>query len=302
MIIKLKPVFKDYLWGGNNLTKLFGKQSNLVHTAESWELSVHKDGLSTISGGVYEGLTLCEYLEKHPQALGKAGKMSIMIKLIDATEKLSVQVHPNDFYAKQFNDNGKTEIWYVLQAEKDAEIYCGFSRNTSKNEVYELIEENKIETVLNAIPVHSGEIYQIEAGTVHAVGRGIVLVEVQQSSNLTYRLYDYGRTVNGNKRQLHIQQALEALNYGKFSLPSQPKPTETRLLCRNQYFSCYEYNVKAEKSLPASEVYGAVVVIEGNPLLNGIYARAGDTFFIGAYTEVNVSGFCKLLATYPNIK
>lgn len=194
----LAPACKDYLWGGTKLITDYGKRYDGARLAETWELSGHPDGPSVLASGPDAGKTLAEYLAAHPGALGEHGRkfaeLPVLIKLIDAAKDLSIQVHPDDDYARAHEgQNGKTEMWYVLSAEPDAFLYCGFSRDISRDELKRRIADNTLPEVLRRVNVKAGDTVFIPAGTIHAICRGIVVAEVQQSSNVTYRVCDYGR-------------------------------------------------------------------------------------------------------------
>ena len=196
--LMLAPAFKDYIWGGERLKRDWGKQTDLSPLAESWELSCHEAGPSVVASGEWAERTLAQVLAAHPQFVGtkaeKAGEFPLLIKLIDAAGPLSVQVHPDDDYAERVEHAlGKTEMWYVLDAGEGAGIYYGFKRETTLKEMKAAIESNTLTELLNWVPVKKGECFFILAGTVHAIGAGLLIAEVQQSSNLTYRVYDYGR-------------------------------------------------------------------------------------------------------------
>ena len=211
----LRPAFKDYLWGGNRLKRDFGKQTDMTPLAESWELSCHPDGPSVIENGPWAGKTLQAYLRAYPKRLcaGADAKTEfpLLIKLIDAAQPLSVQVHPDDEYARrEENSLGKTEMWVVVDAAPDAGIYYGFRENITLEQMEEAIRTNTLTDRLNWVPAKPGDVFFIPAGTVHAIGAGLLIAEVQQSSNLTYRVYDYGRVgADGKPRALHIRKALD---------------------------------------------------------------------------------------------
>ena len=209
----LRPVGKDYLWGGERLKTEYHKQIDLTPLAETWECSTHPDGCSVVDSGAAAGKPLRAVLQEHPEYLGiyanPEGELPILIKLIDAKKDLSVQVHPDDAYAKQYENgqNGKTEMWYVLEAEPDASLVYGFRHTMTPERLRQSLAEGTLEADLQSVPVSKNDAFLIPAGTVHAIGAGILLAEIQQSSNLTYRLYDYNRTdANGNKRPLHIEK------------------------------------------------------------------------------------------------
>ena len=189
----LSPAFKDYIWGGNRLKRDWGKRTDMTPLAESWELSCHAAGPSVIAGGAYAGRTLGEYLAEHPQDAGakaqNAGAFPLLIKLIDAAGPLSVQVHPDDAYAREFEHSlGKSEMWLVLDASEGAGIYYGFKRETPLAEMRAAIENNTLTELLNWVPAKTGDCFFIPAVTVHSIGAGLMVAEVQQSSKLTYRV------------------------------------------------------------------------------------------------------------------
>ena len=213
--VKLSPVFKDYLWGGTRLKTEFSKQSDMTPLAESWELSAHKDGQSTVAEGEYAGLTLTAYLDTvGREVLGtnceKYDYFPLLIKLIDAKGDLSVQVHPSDEYALEHEgEYGKTEMWYILDCDEGAALYYGFKEDTTREAYEAAIREGRLTDILNRVPVKRGDVFFIPAGTVHAIGAGILICEIQQNSNTTYRVYDYNRRdKDGNLRPLHVEKAL----------------------------------------------------------------------------------------------
>ena len=192
-ILKLKPVFKDYIWGGTKLRDEYGFESNLEKLAEGWMLSCHKDGENLIENGDFEDKTLTEVVNTHPDYLGEYGKkfeyFPILIKLIDAKNDLSVQVHPDNEYAMRVEkEYGKTECWYVLDCDDDAELIYGFNKSITSEEFKEKIADNTFLETVNKVKVKKGDLFFIEAGTLHAIGKGILLAEIQQNSNTTYRV------------------------------------------------------------------------------------------------------------------
>ena len=222
MIYSLYPVFKDYLWGGTRLREEYGKKSDLAKVAESWELSCHKDGVSSIGLAGMDAtkpVPLTEFIRIRGKAevLGTRPaafpNFPVMIKLIDAKDNLSVQVHPDDRYAmREEGSVGKTEMWYIVDCDEGAELLYGFDHEVTAEEVRKAALDNTLPQLCNHVPVHKGDVFWINAGTLHAIGKGIVIAEIQQNSNLTYRLYDYGRTdKDGNPRELHLDKALDVL-------------------------------------------------------------------------------------------
>ena len=224
-VYKLRPFLlqsacKEALWGGQKLKEHFGKQADLDNIAESWECSTHPEGPSTVTTGEHKGMLLTEVLQKYPEYLGthprSKGELPILIKFIDARQKLSVQVHPDDEYARrEEHQSGKAEMWMVLEAEPGAALYYGFARAVSRDEIEKSLAENTLIDLLRRVPVQPGDVFYIPPGTVHAIGAGMVIAEIQQSSNVTYRLYDYGRLgADGKPRPLHVERSLAVLKPG----------------------------------------------------------------------------------------
>ena len=219
---KLTPSCKDYLWGGEKLREEYGIQSDLYPLSEAWMLSCHPDGPSYLA----DGTTLQQYIDAHPGCLGtdceKFGSFPILAKLIDAKKDLSIQVHPSNAYAQEHEHQyGKTEMWYVLEAEPGTTLYYGFTHDISKEEFARRIQDNTLTDVLNAVPVEKGDCFFIPSGTLHAICKGIVVAEIQQNSNVTYRIYDYGRKgADGKPRQLHIPPR-------RWTLPTASRPSPT---------------------------------------------------------------------------
>lgn len=305
--LKLKPAFKDYIWGGQKLHTIYNKETDLSPVAESWELSCHKDGHSIISGGEYDGKTLDEYIKENPDCLGtsvQGDELPILIKLIDAQDNLSVQVHPEDRLAKEMeNQNGKTEMWYVIDAEKDALITYGVKNPVTKEELEEAINKKTLETLLNHVPSKKGDVFFVEAGTIHAIGKGNLIAEIQQNSNVTYRLYDYGRVdKNGNERELHIEKGIMASNLDK----TEPKEIiklddNTRIIGSCEYFDVKEVKLDGNKTFDADEKsYHAIICVEGSFDISdfSMKVKVGETVFVPAGTgKYTVSGKATLLVT-----
>jgi mannose-6-phosphate isomerase len=261
----LKPAGKDYLWGGSRLNDDFEKNIDMTPLAETWECSTHPDGPSVVASGCFEGKLLPDVLLEHPEFLGthpsggrNNGELPILIKLIDAKKDLSVQVHPSDDYAFRYENGqlGKTEMWYVLDATSDASLIYGFSRDVSPEEIRESIKTGCLDKYLQKVSVKKDDVFYIESGMVHALGAGALVAEIQESSNLTYRLYDYNREdKNGNLRELHIDKALEVANRKVSLTPRQPmrvlkykRGCASELLCRCKYFEVERLLVNTERN------------------------------------------------------
>ncbi|WP_455759549.1 type I phosphomannose isomerase catalytic subunit [Cloacibacillus evryensis] len=256
----LRPAGKDYLWGGSRLKTDFGKDIDMVPLAETWECSTHPDGLSMVSGGIFDGWTLEKVLSRHPDYLGtnhdKTG-LPILIKLIDAKLDLSVQVHPDDEYARTQENGqlGKTEMWYVIDASPNANLTYGFHHDMDKRTLLDSIRKGNVEKYLNRVFIHPNEVFFVKPGTVHAIGAGALIAEVQESSNLTYRLYDYNRIDKaGKKRTLHIKKAMDVINLKGSSSPRQPmrvlryhRGCASEFLCRCKYFQVERVLINTER-------------------------------------------------------
>ena len=302
-MIRLAPAFKDYLWGGTKLRDVYGKQCEFDTIAESWELSAHSAGNSIVASGRHKGLAFSKYLSTvGKEVLGWKCKplqsFPLLIKFIDAKQNLSVQVHPNDDYAlKNENEYGKNEMWYVIDSEPGAGLYVGFNRNVDRKEVEKRIAENTIMDILNFYPTNPGDVFFIPAGTVHAIGAGNLICEIQQSSNSTYRLYDYDRRDKfGNARELHLQKALDVLTYNKYESKGFEK-LEGKISCK--YFEVGFIKGEARIKLE-DDSFHSVTCIEGEGELNlndsSMLINAGDTIFTPATNEtLTITGNSSLL-------
>ena len=286
--IKLTPACKDYLWGGDKLREDFGIESDCRPLAEAWVLSCHPDGPSIVATGPLAGKTLPEYIKKEgPACLGtdceKFSDFPILGKLIDAKGDLSIQVHPSNEYALAHEHQfGKTEMWYVLDCEPGATLYYGFQHQISREEFQQRIQDNTLTEVLNAVPVEKGDLFFIPAGTLHAIRKGIMVAEIQQNSNVTYRIYDYGRVgADGKPRQLHIQQALEVTQ----RTPPQPDPDFHGHLAQCPYFTVDVMEGRFTLDC-VPESFVSVLVLEGTGALwegdESMSLRKGESLFIPA--------------------
>lgn len=306
--VKLLPVCKDYIWGGTRLKTEFNKGENLEKVAESWELSAHKDGESIISGGKFDSLSFTQYLEKNGRVcIGENAEkfefFPILIKLIDAADNLSVQVHPSDEYALKYEgEYGKTEMWYVVDCEKDAFLYYGFSKSVTKDEFKERIQNNTLLEILNKVQIKKGDVFFIESGTIHAIGKGAFICEVQQNSNKTYRVYDYDRRdKNGNARELHIEKALDVTTLAP---AKKYKAENEKILAKCKYFTVekFECDGKAEIELNQN-CFRSVIVLTGEAKLKvgdkELDIKKGDSIFIPAQNgTAKVIGRCEAIVSY----
>lgn len=303
-IFKMFSVTKDYIWGGERLTKKYNKGTGGI-VAESWELSCHPEGESLMEGGK----SFAQYIKENPEVLGSdraSDEFPILIKFIDAAKDLSVQVHPDNDRARTLeNDKGKTEMWYIVDAEKNSKIVYGVAQDTDTKTLKEAILENKVESLLDIIPSKKGDSFFVEAGTIHAIGAGNLVLEIQQNSNVTYRLYDYGRLgKDGKPRELHVEKGVVCANTLKTELRKTPLCSDgARLLGSCEYFQVKEYKITKKQVLCADEKsYNAVVVTQGSAVLEyeGGHENiiAGDTYFIPAgLGEYTINGKATVIVT-----
>ena len=313
--MKLEAPLKDYLWGGTRLKDEYGKKTNLDKVAESWELACHKDGKSKIVNGEAAGLFLEDWLAGQDKSVLGTNAASfpyfpLLIKLIDAKGDLSVQVHPDNEYAMRVEgEYGKTEMWYIVDCEPGASLLYGFKEKISKEEFERRIADNTLLEVCNRVPVKKGDVFFIDSGTLHAIGKGILICEIQQNSNTTYRIYDYGRVgKDGKPRELHVNKAIDVT---KLEPPTKPTTAlakidiipglDMKLLAECEYFTAYHATLKGEASLKAgSESFQTFTVLSGSLKLTsgdtvldfykgesvfipaglGIYTLTGDATFI----------------------
>ena len=313
-ILKLKPVFKDYIWGGTRLKSDFGFESDLDKLAEGWMLSCHKDGKNIIENGEYKGKTLDEVIEEKgkEKVVGTRSLdfpyFPVLIKLIDAKDNLSIQVHPDNDYAQRVEGEfGKTEIWYVLDATDNAQLIYGFKNKISSEEFVDAIKNNTLTDVLNSVKVKKGDLLFIEAGTVHAIGKGTLVAEIQQNSNTTYRVYDYGRLgADGKPRELHIDKAVDVSKTEppKYDIKPMGEPekfndyTKT-LLTKCDLFTVNHYELNGKVTLEADEKsFNHVLVVDGAGTINDIDLKKGDSFYIPAnYGKYEINGKCEIIVT-----
>lgn len=286
-IVRMEPAFKDNLWGGTRLRDVYGKKCDYDIVAESWELSTHKAGQSIVATGKNKGLMLGEYINRFGRGIlgwkcDPYERFPLLIKFIDSRESLSIQVHPGDDYALQKEDEyGKNELWYVVDCEPESYLYCGFSRDTDEAEVRRRIEDGTLTEILNKIPVKKGDSYFIENGTVHAIGPGVLICEIQQSSNVTYRLYDYQRRDKyGELRELHIDKAMEVTNFHE-------KDMEAAKTMECKYFSIEKSVFDGEVSFNLDDSsFRAFVILEGSGQVScgeeSLAYRPADCFFVPA--------------------
>jgi mannose-6-phosphate isomerase len=313
--LQFEPILKDRIWGGEKLKTILNKPITSKITGESWELSTVEGDVSVVSNGILKGKSLMELIDKMPNEIlgtkvySRFGKQfPLLFKYLDAREDLSIQVHPNDKLAKErHNSFGKTEMWYVMQANADARIIVGFKENSSKEEYLKHLNDKTLVSILDDVKAKAGDVFFLETGTVHAIGAGLVVAEIQQTSDITYRLYDFDRKdANGNTRELHVDLALDAINYNKVDTQKKydTKTNTSNLVVDCPYFTTnfipLEDKVEVAKS---GETFTVYMCIEGSFEIefDGFkqsYIK-GDTVLVPA--EINafiLSGKASILEIY----
>lgn len=324
--LKFKPLYKDYIWGGRELANL-GKVLPEGRVAESWEISSHADGDCVVLKGALEGSLLSNVVENLGRTLmGKdlsekdIKKFPLLIKLIDANDKLSVQVHPRDEYAR-INENGelgKNEMWYIVAAKPGAKIVYGVAEGVTKEIFAKAVEEDDIESCLNFLEVSKGDTVNIPAGLVHAIGDGIIIAEIQQNSNTTYRVYDYNRTdAQGNRRPLHINKALDVIDFNNCNIKGKQKGlkvnvkdgVEKEYLVANEYFSVEKYEIDGTiDELADGSRFCTFTCLEGKGQINYTGGTEnlvkGESILIPASLgKYSISGSVKLIkASVPDLE
>lgn len=315
-IEKLTPAFKDYLWGGTKLRDVYGKNCDYEKIAESWELSTHPAGQSVICGGEYDGLTLSAYIEKLGKGVlgancARFAEFPVLIKFIDAKQPLSVQVHPSDEYALRVEgEYGKTEMWYVVDCDPGASLYFGVNKELTKEEFQQHIEDNTLTDVLYKADVKPGDVFFIQSGTIHAIGAGILICEIQQNSNTTYRVYDYGRRgADGKLRELHVDKAIAVSSLipsdtaDKQSAPVAIEGGEKTALASCEYFTTEKYVVDGTVGIDVDAAsFASLVITEGEGKVTGaeneIEFKAADSLFVPAGAgKVSITGKCTVVKT-----
>ncbi len=320
----MRPISKEILWGGDKLKKEYAKTAPFEKIAESWELTVRNDGMSVIANGPYAGMSLEKYISLgRTEILGtnckKYDRFPLLIKFIDAADNLSVQVHPDDAYAlPNENEFGKTEMWYIMDAEPGAKLVYGLAEGCTLDEFAEAVKEGCVEEKLNYVEVHRGEVYFIPSGQVHAIGAGILIAEIQQNSNITYRVYDYNRRQSdGSLRQLHTEKALDVINIRtdeeieeiRLALTKTSVKKKYETLCECEYFTSRKYSTSKENVAVIhvdDTSFVSILVLESEDghleMVDEILPlHRGDSYFIPAgKSDVRIAGKSEIITTKIN--
>lgn len=317
--IFLKPIYKDYIWGGTRLKEEYNKtESNKEVIAETWEISTNKNGKSLIKNNAEYNYNNLDEIYKNKEIredifgskCKETEEFPILIKFIDANKHLSVQVHPDDNYAKKYeNSSGKTEMWYVLDCKKDSKLVCGMKDNIKQNDIQDIVKNNKVKESVNYVNIKKGDIIYIPSGTIHAILEGALICEVQQNCDLTYRVYDWDRVdKNGNKRELHIDKAIDVINvnseYFIKNIDNKLNLNACTEIISTPYFKIEMINVNNSIELESNkETFYAMNVLEGNGRLktynNEYIIEKGDSFIIPAKLgKFNIEGELKIINSY----
>jgi len=296
----LEPIFKEAIWGGTRLHEVFGYEIPSDTTGECWAISAHENGECRISGGSYDGELLSSLWKEKPELFGHypGDQFPLLIKIIDAKQDLSIQVHPDDAYAKAHENGslGKTECWYILDCEPGSEIVIGhYARD--KEELESMIRGGRWDELIRKVPIQKGDFFQINPGCVHAIKGGTMILETQQSSDITYRVYDYDRLSEGKPRQLHIEQSIETIKTPFKADESRPvkeslEGADHTHFVSCQYYSVDKYDITGAFSIEFNKYFTSVSVISGTGTVNGVGIAAGQHFIVPAN-----SGLCKFEGT-----
>lgn len=309
-ILFLNPVFKQMLWGGSKLRSSFGYDIPGDDTGECWAVSAHPSGDCTVKEGIYEGLSLSQLWAKHPELFGnpKTDRFPLLVKIIDAKDDLSIQVHPDDVYAGAHENGslGKTECWYILDCPEGAALVAGHNAGT-RQELADMIHQGRWSELIREIPVKKGDFIQINPGTVHAIKGGMMILETQQNSDITYRVYDYDRLTDGKPRQLHVEQSIDVITVP--ALPAKDSVKEAAYLPENtmneliscDYYRVWKLEVAGGFSFEQEYPFLIMSVIDGEGTVNGKDVKKGDHFILpNGFGKVDLQGKMQLIASTAN--
>ena len=306
-LLFLTPVFKEMIWGGRRLADQFGYEIPGDDTGECWGISAHPNGDDMVREGIYAGKKLSELWESHRELFGnlEGDRFPLLIKIIDAKDNLSIQVHPDDTYAAK-NENGslgKTECWYILDCPENAELVVGHHAQT-REELSEMIHEGRWDALIRKIQIKKGDFIQIDPGTVHAITAGCMILETQQNSDITYRVYDYDRLTNGKPRELHVDKSIDVISVPAKSVADSVKhyadlpENEWNELITCPYYRVFKLNVNGSFEREQSDPFLNVSILEGSGTLNGQAVKKGDHLIVPAgYGNMQFEGTLELIAS-----
>ncbi len=304
--IFLSPIFKQMIWGGNRLHDDFGYKTPGDNTGECWAISSHPNGDCSVAGGKYDGMTLSRLWTEHRELFGNhpGDRFPLLVKIIDAKEDLSIQVHPDDSYAREHENGslGKTECWYVLDCAEDTEIVIGHNARNHQ-EMEEMLRSRRWKDFIRTVPVHRGDFFQIDPGCLHAIKGGTLLLETQQNSDITYRVYDYDRLCSGRPRELHLEKSIDvikapfvpaALSYHTITEPDYE--LVNFITCR--YYAVNRLKIHGSATFTQNAPFLNMSVTEGEGSIDGLSIRKGDHFILPAgYGDYTISGSLTLISS-----
>jgi mannose-6-phosphate isomerase class I len=306
-LIFFEPYFKQVLWGGHRMRETFRYPIPGDDTGEAWVISANPHGQSVVRGGTYDGQSLGQLWDQHRELFGNmdGAEFPLLVKIIDANDHLSIQVHPDDAYA-QIHENGsqgKTECWYILDCEDDADIIIGHHAKNRK-ELKKMIDSGQWDSLLRKFPIHKGDFFYIPSGTIHAIRKGTLLLEVQQNSDTTYRLYDYDRLQDGKPRQLHLAQSLDVITCPHTDQNTRGKEEDhgsyqVCTLVSSPYFTVNRWNVKTHAAISQNFPFMLIDVTAGSGLLDKYEVKAGDHILVpSGYGMIQAQGVMELVVTH----
>ncbi|MFA9377953.1 MAG: mannose-6-phosphate isomerase, class I [Lachnotalea sp.] len=308
-ILFVEPIFKENIWGGNRLETEYGYKIPSDHTGECWAVSAHESGDCTVATESHAGETLADLWKNNQELFGNIGgeKFPLLIKIIDAKDDLSIQVHPNDEYAKM-NENGslgKTECWYILDCKDGQDIVIGHNAAT-KDELKTMIHNNEWNQLIRTIPIKKGDFLQIDPGTVHAIKGGTLILETQQNSDITYRLYDYDRLTDGLPRELHIEKSIDVINVPYKDIEVEDKEdtnTQCKKLIECNYYEVFKFEISKSEEFVQDKPFLIMSVVEGEGKINNQLIKKGEHFILpNGYGSYTLEGDMLIIASCPNTK
>lgn len=308
-VIFLQPHFTHNVWGGTRLRKDFGYNVPGSDIGECWGIAAHPNGESTVVGGEFDGMRLSELYETHRELFGncRSRQFPLLVKIIDANDDLSIQVHPSDLYAIEHENGscGKTECWYIIDCPDNASLVVGHNAS-SRDEMKKMIEQGRWDEFLRKLPIKKGDFIQINPGTVHAITAGCLILETQQNSDITYRVYDYERLTDGKPRPLHIRKSMEVITVPDYPVGvgivhgKTPGKSERLRLIENNYYKVFRLNVAEELIFTPDPPFTNMSVIEGQGKINGTNVHKGAHFIVTAGCErVELTGNMLIIASVP---
>lgn len=309
-ILFLNPVFVQRIWGGNRLRTQFGYDIPSENIGECWGVSAHANGDCVVREGIYEGAYLSTLWKEHPELFGNCDfeHFPLLTKIIDSTGSCSIQVHPGDAYAREHENGspGKMECWYVLDCHEDTKLVLGHNA-TTREELADMIHQERWSEFIREVPVKKGDFIQIDAGTVHAITDGLMILETQQNSDITYRIYDYGRTENGKRRPMHVEQSIDVITVPALSEKECIKPAlNLPVNCLNELISCEYYEVwkievEGSFAFGQDQLFLIMSIVDGAGSVNGHPVQKGDHFILPyEFGTVSLEGDMTIIASSVN--